>query len=314
MAQEKPSEETNINESTSHYYLNESERQHLRDNFEVMFGGNHSHTNSKHGDNDKKIYTYAPSRKAFQQLLCQKYNIFLADALHDYVVSKRIGSYDLFETLIIDCARISPSRSLEMMWELAHFVSQTHKYLGDKSLLQRYCHLLFMLSIGTQTIDEVLALAESARITDFFIACNLKKHGVESADLDFATLFAITNTYLPHSVKAFQTYFCTLLLCSYESPSYKPYQPVVLTGDSEVATALSLAILGLHIDEMQGNWRRLYSSASDGLCFNRVVHHILGYDVHPASTIQSCQCRSCRCVPRAPRAFSSDVPIKSILA
>jgi hypothetical protein len=29
--------------------------------------------------------------------------------------------------------------------------------------------------------------------------------------------------------------------------------------------------------QLQGDWERLYTSADDGLSFNRICHHILGY-------------------------------------
>lgn len=38
-------------------------------------------------------------------------------------------------------------------------------------------------------------------------------------------------------------------------------------------------LLSLYSDMLQGNWSRLYSSDVHGMSFNRIAHHLLGYDV-----------------------------------
>lgn len=259
-------------------YLDEDEQRHLWISFQELFGGVTSTNVSDSIKAKVNMDVFSPDREKFIEYLSRGYHVFLGELMYDYVSNKKICTYTSFETLVIDCARISSSRSLEMMWELSRYAATSHEHLSSLGHLHRFCYLLLMFALGGQPLSDQQAIEESARIHDFFVAINLRLRGVETSDLDFDTVAGITNSYLPHAAKSFQTFFCILLLKSFESPSYVPFQCVEVMGDSDVVTPFDLALFGLHSDEMQGAWKRLYSSATDGLSFNRFEHHIVGYD------------------------------------
>eukprot|EP00981_Chlorochromonas_danica_P010376 scaffold3161_cov247-Ochromonas_danica.AAC.11 len=227
---------------------------------------------------DKISGSFQPVQQKFIDLLSRGYHAFLGQLMFDYMDAVHISSYSAFESLVIDCTRTSSSRSMELLWELSHCHSASQPFFNELSRLQRFSYLVLMFSLGGQTISDDEALVASQHIADFYSTVHLKTYGVQATDIEFDALFHITTSYVPHIVKAFQTFFCVLLLRSFESPSYVPYRCVEVMGDSEIVSPVDLAFFGLHSDELQGAWKRLFSSAIDGLSFNRLEHHILGYD------------------------------------
>ena len=53
----------------------------------------------------------------------------------------------------------------------------------------------------------------------------------------------------------------------------------ILQGNSTILHNISILPLALFSSHLQGTWKKLYSTESDGLSFNRIAHHILGYGV-----------------------------------
>ena len=101
-------------------------------------------------------------------------------------------------------------------------------------------------------------------------------------------LESILNNYLPHTAKALESYMNCVCFSDLLSPSYKPFYRPILGTPSEVASMQDILPLALHSDSLQGQWKRLYSTSVDGLSFNRVVYHCLGYD-GPTCILVKCQ-------------------------
>ncbi|RYH30747.1 hypothetical protein EON65_04340 [archaeon] len=261
----------------AHFYLSDLEKEHLWAHFNEMFTS--SKRESSKNPTGAAALACVPQKEAFVKVLTKNYHPHLAEVIFDYLLAKHVHSYPAFESFVIDCARISSSRSLEMVFEIAHYGSNSHPLLADRTLLGKLCYLLYLFALGTSTSSNEMLLAESSKLEDFYINAHLKMHGKENANVEFSELVSITLSYFPHAIKAFQTYFCLQLLHSDESPSYKPFRPLELIDKSDIASSEQLACFSMHSDDLQGGWKRLYSSATDGLSFNRVVHHILGYEV-----------------------------------
>ena len=51
-----------------------------------------------------------------------------------------------------------------------------------------------------------------------------------------------------------------------------------LCDESSILSSLDVLPFACICDELQGNWRRLYTTDTDGRCFNRIVHHLIGYE------------------------------------
>lgn len=54
-----------------------------------------------------------------------------------------------------------------------------------------------------------------------------------------------------------------------------------------------LSVLSLSREELQGQWKRLYSTTTDGISFNRIVHHISGYDGPTCVLIKCSDVKGC---------------------
>ena len=105
-------------------------------------------------------------------------------------------------------------------------------------------------------------------------------------DLNLQTFLAGVHGYSAFAAKALETFVSRTAYRDIHSPSYKPFvAPFYAESgelDSEILSSpMQLLPLALYSDALQGQWQRLYSSSVDGNSFNRIVHHILGYDVRP---------------------------------
>eukprot|EP01031_Cornospumella_fuschlensis_P042241 gene42241-51580_t len=205
----------------SHFYLSDVEKEHLWTHFNQMFS-------SPKRESSKDAIACVPQQEAFVKVLTKNYHPHLAEVIFDYILAKRVHSYPAFESFVIDCSRMSTSRSLEMVFEIAHYGSNSHPQLTDRTLLGKLCYLLYLFAVGPSTASNEELLSESGKLEDFYINAHLKMHGKENANVEFSELVSITQAYFPHAIKAFQTYFCLQLLHSNDSPSYKPFKPLEL--------------------------------------------------------------------------------------
>ena len=89
---------------------------------------------------------------------------------------------------------------------------------------------------------------------------------------------SFVNNYAVFIPKLIETVFVTIFFGQVERPSFTPFcSPTIVDGSCILAGPLDLLPLALHSPHLQGKFKRLYTSRSDGYEFNRIFHHIQGY-------------------------------------
>jgi hypothetical protein len=106
--------------------------------------------------------------------------------------------------------------------------------------------------------------------------------------VDSGALNGLLNNYLPYTTRTLETLVSTSCFRDMLSPSYQPFLAPRLDVPSEIARPADLLPLALQHKALQGQWKRLYSTSVDGLSFNRIVYHCLGYD-GPTCVLIRCQ-------------------------
>jgi hypothetical protein len=206
-------------------------------------------------------------RNEFQSL---QYPSF-GDACYTYICGEGEMTFDLFQKFVINGARSTSTKTLQLLWDIIH----TDPSLGNELTMEYFFRILMEFSGCEHNGLDVAAsrLAEHAT----------KHH--RGGVMDSRVLINWTNEYAPHAAKVFVTYLNRKCFAGVEL-QYAPFQVPFLDGGSSIVTQSDLMPLALYDTTLQGRWKKLYTTQADGLSFNRIAHHILGYEV-------SEQCLTC---------------------
>jgi hypothetical protein len=188
-------------------------------------------------------------------------------------LASRVTNYAEFEEFVVSVTRKSPRDTLRMFWEM----------VGPSETTS--ASTLWTLIIEAAIWDDPEPCYGSLRFVnraEEFMRTASLLCGLPADDatgrVNFEALNSFMNNYMPHATKALETFFSMACFHGTLSPSYRPFHSPRLDVPSEIATACDLLPLALYSDALQGQWKRLYSTSVDGLSFNRVVYHCLGYD------------------------------------
>ena len=66
-------------------------------------------------------------------------------------------------------------------------------------------------------------------------------------------------------------------ICFHHYNAHTFVEPV-LVGGCNIVSNLDILPLSCISDQLQGNWKRIYTTDTDGRSFNRVTYHLVGYD------------------------------------
>lgn len=204
----------------------------------------------------------ASDKAAFRSALVQYFNL-------------HIQTYEQFEEFIVNCTRSNANKIIETFW----FVLTENAHVSTAESIQSLCQLIVELSLPVNAVDEEVKKQIVSRLADF-IDTSFVSHRVDLQSLQELITPALTatlNNYLPCTSKALETYISKVGFQGLRSPSYKPFVPPVLDFPSEILRDAELLPLALHSEALQGAWKRLYSTSVDGLSFNRIAYHSLGY-------------------------------------
>ena len=193
-------------------------------------------------------------------------------------LAKHISNAADFEEFIIKCTRSSVASTIETFWNLSNG--------SDEPSTESFLKVVVELALHECNTEQCNMTAQ--RMTDFIETLSVHVGHIEGVKLDLRLTSIELNNYLPNTAKALETYMSQICFKGLLSPSYKPFCAPVLDTPSEVADAYTLLPLALHSEAMQGQWKRLYSTSVDGISFNRVAYHTLGYD-GPTCVLIKCQ-------------------------
>ncbi len=244
------------------YYLNETERRQLRLYYEMIFTGRDG----------------VPNKEGLRLALHQEENEVILKTISQWLASKSLRDYDHFEIVIVEATRVSSSQTILALWEAACFCSFDTD--NDKTNLFRFCRLSFyFISENSDVLVQTEVDRCAEQLQNFYVAMARRTDPNVEIASNMSAFISLVHEFTPHIAKAFHTYLSIRLLLAGESPSFKPFLPPSLSHKSETVPQLLLNGLALYCEELQSDWKRLYSTTSDGLSFNRISHHVLGYEV-----------------------------------
>ena len=194
-----------------------------------------------------------------------------------------LGNIGNFEKFVGDAMRVNSLTTLELFWSL--LLNESDKPDGH-SVLFAFFHLMLCLLDLQQSESSGELLNEIARTlvravkkcTTSEMNSKGKPISIEESLLLLKQWVGTLGSCIPEVFKSYLTQKC---FPNSNDPSFFPFRKPNVENDSYLLPkgASALIPLSLYSDALQGEWRRLYSTAVDGISFNRVVHHIMGYEV-----------------------------------
>lgn len=252
-----------LSDAESAYYMTEAERTHLRLVYEMIY----LHSNSG-----------VPSREGLRMALHQEESELLLNTFDQWLRARNIRDYATFELAIITAARVSSGRTIEYLWEISQYCRASEEET-DKTRLFLFCRItMFIISEREHTADQLAVDHAAEALEKLLLSASRRSDPTVEIERDLERLVSTVHEFTPHIAKAFHAYLSVRLLLAADNPSFKPYLSPALSVPSECATQLALNTIALHCEELQSDWKRLYSTTHDGLSFNRISHHVLGYD------------------------------------
>jgi len=232
-------------------------------------------------DNIKRI-TLETFSKYFNSLEVPEYS----KLFYDYIANDGEITFEKFRDCISRACRTSSTNSLELFWLI--FGEKDYCNTNQNQLQLILIFVLELCRCDRHTITHI-----SNNLTNHFLNFWGKKQNKESEiinireiNIEFKTVNEWVNEYFPYIPKVLISYLssiCFPITDAKEELSSTSlaniFSPPMLQEGSQIVTNNDAIQLGLFSECLQGSWNRLYSTAVDGLSFNRLAHHILGYEV-----------------------------------
>lgn len=192
--------------------------------------------------------------------------------------SKFKATYESFEDFLVNCSRTSSTATLNVIWKLTKSMPLEGSTLDWTSRLKRFCALLLLFSTQKEPDNEQELYDSATELADFYTMVVHRGDGTVNCDSDFNALQASVHLYSPQCARPLQVLISTIFFRADESPSFHPYQPPKCSTNSLLLDHFSAGFLAMAAEPLQGAWKCLYTMTNDGISFNRIVHHVLGYD------------------------------------
>lgn len=207
----------------------------------------------------------------------------LVKILANYLVTY-IKDYVSFETLIVDCTRGSSKKTIETYWAMLDNFN-----ISGKDQLRHFIILLMEL-VYSEVVSQSLIAVVSERLTEFLhlhILIDTSGCNTDTA-IDFKVVLTELNNYAPNSSKILESYLSNAFFKGSVPNSMRSFRRPALDMKSNIVSECDIFPLALYSETLQGDWKLLYSTAADGLSFNRIMYNILGYH-GPTCILIRCQ-------------------------
>jgi hypothetical protein len=182
-------------------------------------------------------------------------------------------SLQLFQKFVINGSRSTSTKTLQLLWDI---IVQDSTF-PDESNISFFFRLLLDFS-GCEP-DGIEKAAD--RLASHVSQIHSKNYRNAPVPLDSRALISWANEYAPYAAAVFVTYINHKCFHGIELNGYTPFCPPILERGSSVVSQSDVMPLALYDKSLQGRWKKLYTTQEDGLSFNRIAHHILGYGVIP---------------------------------
>lgn len=196
-----------------------------------------------------------------------------------FATAKFKNTYEGFEDFLIECTRTSSTASLHIIWKFTRFLAISEDKFDWTSRCKRFCALLLLFSTGKEPASEEELYHSATELAAFYTQIVHRNDTSVDCDVDFNTLQNAVHVYSPQAARPLQALFATIFFHADESPSFHPYVPPQTSTQSTLLNDFAAGFLAMAGEPLQGSWKCLYTMATDGISFNRIVHHVLGYDV-----------------------------------
>lgn len=178
-----------------------------------------------------------------------------------------------------DAMRVNSSRTLQVFWDLL----DDSEPIDGRNKLLRFFNLLLSLIKPIETTNQTVKDDILDNVAESLVKSVISSGNCELSVIEPNKYFQLLNSWVciygPCVPKVFESYLTQLFFAEENNPSFYPFKQPTLLVKSDLLSASDLIPLALFSDALQGDWKRLYSSSSDGLSFNRMIHHVQGYNV-----------------------------------
>lgn len=213
-----------------------------------------------------------PSKEKFcNEFFSNIYSNF-GDACYRYIIGQSNQlTLPLFMKFVINGCRSTSTKTLQLVWDILT--------LDENILPNQYVNYFFLLLLELSGCDptgiHITAERLSRHVKHVTHRNSSDDHPITSRDL-----INWANEYAPHTHKVFVSYLTWKCFSTVELIGYTPFRSPILEDGSSVLNQSDIVPLALYDITLQGRWKKLYTTQADGLSFNRIAHHILGYSVH----------------------------------
>lgn len=205
-------------------------------------------------------------------------NSFIATKMLNFLNSSNIDSPQKLCKFVAECSRIGSTRSSTMLWSIAkHSPDQLSSIEQQIQEFIKFMMSLAQPSISCSSLDQL-----SPSLLDFYLVKLSIILPAYATAFDLDVFLSIVYSYAPHAYRAFQSYIIKNFLTwsNDHFSSFHHFDPIQLSNESGIVNPVSIALLSMHSQELQGSWQQIYNSNSDGRSFDRIVFSLLGYEVN----------------------------------
>ena len=194
-------------------------------------------------------------------------------------------SRETFTTFLCDSLRVNSNRTVDIFWKL---LLNEDEDITESGHLLRFFSFMLSLTNSVVTASEKSSCTVNNLTAQLLVDAVIRQNSDEksmslsvAADSSHELLKRWIRVYGPCVPKIFESYLTEKCLGIDKYLSFSPFLPPSLNVKSDILVngAADLIPLSLYSDLLQGSWSRLYSSSCDGLSFNRMIFHIIGYEV-----------------------------------
>lgn len=247
------------------FYITPEEQEHTRTLYDLLWPKGKDYMNEEFFSTLFTTYQVAP---------------FLIKTLRViFITGKFKNSYESFEEFLMQCSRTSTSATLLILWKMTKYMALNEEAFDWSSRLTRFCALLLLFSTQKEPQSERELFDSASDLAEFYAQIVHRGDATIDCNTDFNTLLPSVLLYSPQAARPMQVLMSTIFFQADLSPSFHPYQPPQCSTESLLLSNFAAGFLAMSGETLQGAWKCLYTMTKDGISFNRIVHHVLGYDV-----------------------------------
>jgi hypothetical protein len=168
--------------------------------------------------------------------------------------------------------RTNSKNLIEFFWDP---ISIYHSLTDDKCCIPKYfIAILFDYALGSSfSTFEIISCADNLN--------NHYKTFIHKYDLEnnLSSFISYIDDYFPFLPKILIEKFNKVLFNESISSTKFQFDIPSLIDKSSVISNLMMTPLACVTNKLQGSWKKLYSSEVDGRSFNRILFHLVGYEV-----------------------------------